>query len=119
MSAAVRPIRRLAPRALAAGVVILLAACASVTPISELLDNPSHYDGKTVRVQGEVEQAAGGLGVGAYRVKDNTGTLTVVSDKGDPPRTGAKINVKGVFQALITLGSRGIAVLKEQSRSVP
>jgi len=98
--------------------LLLLAGCASVTPIGQLLDDPSHYDGKTVRIEGEVKGSAGGLGVGAYQVKDETGTLTVVSEKSDPPRTGAKVGVKGKFDALITIGSRGLAVLREESRSL-
>jgi hypothetical protein len=102
-----------------AGAVILLAGCAGVTPIGELLDNPARYDGKTVRVEGEVKESAGGLGLGAYQVRDDTGTLTVVSEKGGPPRSGSKIGVKGRFEALITLGSRSLAVLREESRSVP
>lgn len=102
-----------------AGALFLLAGCASITPIGRLLDDPSHYDGKTVRIKGEVKGSAGGLGVGAYQVKDETGTLTVVSEGGGPPRTGAKIGVKGTFQALLTLGSKSLAVLREQSRSLP
>ena len=111
--------RRLAPLAPVAGALLLLAGCASVTPIGRLLDDPSHYDGKSVRIEGEVKEAAGGLGMGAYRVQDNTGTLTVVSETGGSPRTGAKVRVKGIFQALFTLGSRSLAVLREQSRSSP
>lgn len=98
------------------GALLLLAGCAGVTPIGELLDNPARYDGKTVRVQGEVRESAGGLGLGAYQVRDDTGTLTVVSETGGPPRTGSKIGVKGRFEALITLGSRSLAVLREESR---
>jgi hypothetical protein len=100
-------------------VLSILAGCASVTPIGNLLDNPARYDGKTVRIQGEVKESAGGLGVGAYQVKDATGTITVLSEKAGPPRTGAKIGVKGLFQALITLGTKGLAVIREQSRSIP
>jgi len=111
--------RRLAAFAPIAGVLLLLAGCAGITPIGELLDNPARYDGKTVRVEGEVKESAGGLGLGAYQVKDNTGTLTVVSEKGGPPRTGSKIGVKGRFEALITLGTRSLAVLLEESRDVP
>jgi hypothetical protein len=111
-------IRRLAPLALLAGTLLILAGCASVTPIGQLLDNPSHYDGKTVRIEGSVKESAGGLGLGAYQVKDETGTLTVVSEKGGAPRAGAKIGVKGTFQALLTLGSKSLAVLREQSRSL-
>jgi hypothetical protein len=109
--------RRSAPFASAAA-LLLLAGCASVTPIGQLLDNPSHYDGKTVRVEGEVKSSAGGLGVGAYQVQDATGTLTVLSQHADAPRSGAKVGVKGKFDALLTLGSRSLAVLREESRSV-
>jgi hypothetical protein len=111
--------RRLPRRVLFAGALFVLAGCASVTPIGKLLDDPSRYNGKTVRIEGEVQQSAGGLGVGAYQVKDNTGTLTVVSERGGAPRTGAKIGVKGTFESLFTLGSRTLAVLREQSRSSP
>jgi hypothetical protein len=99
-----------------AGVLLLLAGCAGVTPIGELLNNPGKYDGKTVSVEGQVKESAGGLGLGAYQVRDDTGTLTVVSETGGPPTSGSKINVKGKFQALITLGSRSLAVLREESR---
>ena len=119
MPITVRSVRRSAPFALLAGALYVLAGCASVTPIGKLLDDPSRYDGKTVRIEGEVQEAAGGLGVGAYQVRDNTGTLTVVSEKGGAPRTGAKVEVKGIFQSLFTLGSRSLAVLREESRSSP
>jgi hypothetical protein len=99
-----------------ASTLLVLAGCASVTPIRDLLDDPSRYDGKTVRVRGEVKGSAGGLGVGAYEVTDKTGTLTVVSDQADPPRTGAQIGVKGKFQALLNLGIRSLAVLQEEDR---
>jgi hypothetical protein len=110
---------RLAALASLAGVLLVLAGCAGVTPIGELLDNPARYDGKTVRVEGEVKESAGGLGLGAYQVRDNTGTLTVVSEKGGPPRSGSKVGVKGRFEALITLGSKSLAVLREESRDIP
>ncbi len=99
-----------------AGALLVLAGCASVTPIGELLDNSSKYDGKTVRVQGEVKGGAGGLGVGAYQLQDNTGTITVVSDRGSAPRKGAKVGVKGRFESLFNLGAASLAVLREESR---
>ena len=111
--------RRLALLVPVAVVLLVLVGCAGVTPIGELLDNPARYDGKTVRVEGEVKESAGGLGLGAYQVRDNTGTITVVSETGGPPRSGSRIGVKGRFEALITLGSRSLAVLREESRSTP
>jgi hypothetical protein len=108
--------RRSAALVSLAGAMLLLAGCAGVTPIGELLDNPARYDGKTVRVQGEVKESAGGLGLGAYQVRDDTGTLTVVSENAGPPRSGSRIGVKGRFEALLTLGSKSLAVLREESR---
>jgi hypothetical protein len=99
-----------------AAALMLLAGCASVTPIGELLDNSTKYNGKTVRVQGEVREGAGGLGVGAYQLKDNTGQITVVSDRGNAPRKGSKVAVKGKFESLFSLGTAGVAVIREESR---
>jgi len=107
---------RIAHRAALAGAIILLAGCASVTPIGELLQNSSKYNGKEVRIKGEVKESAGLLGRGAYQLKDGTGTLTVISETSAPPPTGSMIGVKGVFQALLTLGSKSLAVLQEHSR---
>jgi hypothetical protein len=111
-------VNRPTPLALGVAVLLVLTGCASATPIGDLINNPARYDGKTVRVEGEVIEAAGGLGMGAYAVRDNTGTLPIVSDRGGAPQTGAKVDVKGRFQALLTIGSRGLAVLREESRTV-
>jgi hypothetical protein len=110
---------RLAPPVSLVAALFLVAGCAGVTPIRDLLDDPSRYDGKTVRIEGEVKGAVGGLGLGAYEVKDKTGTLTVVSEENSPPRNGAKIGVTGKFQALLSLGFKSLAVLREESRSIP
>lgn len=99
--------------------MVLLAGCASVTPIRHLLDDPGRYDGKSVKIQGVVKQSAGAFGLGTYQVQDNTGTLTVVTQSNGAPRAGDKIGVQGIFQALFTLGSQSLAVLREQSRTFP
>jgi hypothetical protein len=103
---------------IAASLMTALAGCASVTPIGDLLNNAARYDGKSVRVEGEVREAAGGLGMGAYQVRDKTGTIPVVTST-SPPRTGSQIGVKGIFQSVFTIGTRSLAVLKEESRSTP
>jgi len=107
-----RAVRRLPLLALA----LLLAGCASTTPIGDLLASSSKYNGKTVQVKGEVSKSIGALVAGAYQVKDNTGTLTVVSEGNSPPPEGSKLTVKGIFQSLVTLGSKRLAVLREESR---
>lgn len=111
--------RRLDPRLWLVCALFILSGCASVTPIRDLLNDPSRYDGKTVRIQGEVKGSLGGLGLGAYEVTDKTGTLAVVSEEADPPRSGTRIGVKGRFDALLNLGFRSLSVLREESRSYP
>jgi hypothetical protein len=116
MSATPRTARHLVPLA---AILLLLAGCASVTPIGNLLSNPAKYNGKTVKVEGEVTKSVGAIVAGAYEIKDNTGQLTVVSEGNSPPPQGVKIGVKGIFQSLLTLGTKTLAVLKEQSRFNP
>jgi hypothetical protein len=111
-----RPPTRSFRRASSAAALILLAGCAGVTPIGDLLQNSTKYNGKTVKVKGEVGESAGLLGRGAYQVKDNTGTITVVAQTAAPPPKGTTTGVKGVFQALFTLGSTSLAVIEEESR---
>lgn len=113
------PARCLDSRLLLACTFLFLTGCAGVTPIRDLLNDPSRYDGKTVRIEGEVKGSLGGLGLGAYEVTDKTGTLPVVSEKADPPRSGTKIGVKGRFDALLNLGFKSLSVLREESRSYP
>ena len=100
---------------------LLLVACPGTTPIKELLDDPGRFDGKTVRIAGEVTEAVGVLGIGGYQVKDETGTLTVVVDEGGrgTPRVGARVAVEGTFRSAFTLGTRTLAVLMEKERKSP
>jgi hypothetical protein len=108
-----------AVRALPVLALLVLAGCASVTPIGDLLSNSSKYNGKTVRVRGEVTKSIGAIVAGAYQLRDDTGTLTIVSEGNSPPPQGSKLTVKGVFQSLVTLGIKTLAVLREESRHTP
>jgi len=99
--------------------LLLAAQCKGTTPIRELLDDPSRFDGKTVRIAGEVKNAAGVLGFGGYEVDDGTGSLPVVSQAGGAPREGARIGVEGTFRSAFTLGTKTGAVLVEERRYTP
>jgi hypothetical protein len=106
--------------ALAAVALVLVAGCqGGLTPIKTLLDDPAGFDGKTVRVAGQVGLSAGVLGYGAYQIDDGTGTLNVVSQGGGAPREGARVGVEGAFKSVYTLGTQSMAVLLEKRRFTP
>ena len=113
-----RPIPR---NAIGAALValVLISGCQGTVAIKTLLDDPSQYDKKTVRIAGTVTNSVGVLGYGAYRIDDGTGTLTVVSKEGGAPREGAKVGVEGEFRAAFTLGTESVAVLIEKQRGTP
>ncbi|MFN2571638.1 MAG: hypothetical protein ABR537_08515 [Gemmatimonadales bacterium] len=109
--------RRLAKGLLFFGVVLAFTACnTKTTSIKTLLADPGKYDGHTVRIAGEVQQAIGALGFGAYEVKDETGTLPVVTQGGGAPARGAHVGVEGTFRAAYTLGVESRAVIVEKRR---
>jgi hypothetical protein len=99
--------------------VVALAGCKGVTPIKDLLDDPSRYEGQTVRIAGTVESSVGVLTVGAYKLDDGTGTITVVSKASGVPRQGAKVGVQGKVKAAFTLGSESLTVFLEDKRFTP
>lgn len=94
-------------------------ATTATMPIKTLLDDAPRFDGKTVRIVGDVESPMGALGVGTYQVNDGTGTLRVVSESGGAPRVGAHTGVEGTFRSAFTLGSQSLAVLQEKLRYTP
>lgn len=103
----------------AALTVVALASCPGTTPIKTLLDDPGQYDGKSVRIAGEVTRSVSLLGYGGYQVDDGTGTLTVVVEgSGATPRVGAEVGVEGTFRNAFTLGPVTAAVLVEKRHKV-
>ena len=102
-------------KTLATIALLALAACPGTKSIKELLDDPSRYEGQTVRIAGEVTQSVGALGFGGYQVNDGTGTLTVVVQGGSAnPRVGAKVAVEGTFRSAFTIGTVTAAALMEK-----
>src|SRR5258707_483718 len=99
--------------------LLLVRSCAGVTPIKTLMDDPTRFDDKTVRVVGEVGESVGALGIGAYQLNDSTGTISVVSESGGARRSGAHVGVEGTFRAVYTLGPRSGAVIVEKRRFTP
>ena len=104
---------------------VLAAGCAARgVRIAELKDRPDKYERKTVRVEGVVTRS---FGVGllgqvvpfqTYSVDDGTGEITVLARSSRvPPRTGARVTVKGHVNELGVFGGRSIGLhLQEDDR---
>lgn len=99
-----------------AAFLVALAGCKGATPIKDVLDDPGRFT-QPVRIAGTVTQSVGILGIGAYRVKDDTGTITVVSKTNGVPREGAEVGVEGTVKSGYTLGTETLTVLLESKRT--
>ncbi len=99
-----------------AGLLALVIFCAGCerTQIGDIHRDPGHYLNKEVTVAGQVTNAFGALGQGAFELDDGTGTIWVVSQGFGVPATGARVAVTGRIQQGVTVGGRSFAnVLRE------
>lgn len=97
--------RRKLPFAVPALLLVVLgsAACASAT-INAVLADPSRFRDRDVTVSGEVADSFSVASRGAYRLKDGSGELWVVSEQG-VPRNGARVKVTGKIREGYNLGA--------------
>jgi hypothetical protein len=79
------------------------------TPIHDLLASPGQYDGKTVKVSGEVTNVVKLPFVSArfYTIKDATGEIPVVT-YGQVPAAQSTTTVSGVFSTVAIAGVEAV-----------
>ena len=94
---------RASATAVALGLALGLAGCATSHSINHLMAEPSRYNNRDVTVKGTVVKSTSVLGHGAYQIEDGTGSLWVVSTKG-VPRKGARVKVTGKVRDVVDLG---------------
>ena len=86
--------------------VALSAAACATKSIDRVLADPTRYRDRQVQIAGEVVDSYSLLGRGVYRVRDNSGQLWVLSERG-VPRDGARVKVKGTIREPFNLGGLG------------
>lgn len=101
------------------GVALAAAtACATRSPnIADLKHNPGRYYDRTVTVDGVVRDAwnVPFAPLRVYRISDQTGEVTVVSESGRVPPPGARVEVTGRVEDVATVGSRSVGLhIREQ-----
>ena len=85
--------------------VVFAAGCPEHRSIAEIERNPGRYEGKKVTVAGVVRDTYGisipgtGIGGGAYKIDDGTGSIWVLATDRGIPSKGAEIAVEGVVSS--------------------
>ncbi len=86
--------------------VALGVSTACATSINQVLADPGRYRDREVKISGQVMDSYSVADRGAYRVRDRTGQLWVVSDHG-VPRRDAHVSVRGTIREGFNLGALG------------
>jgi hypothetical protein len=84
------------------------------TNIGDIVGHPRDYASKEVTISGEVIETFSFFVVKYFVVRDNSGEISVVTDKPLPAK-GEKIKVKGTVKEAFSIGSKTALVLVEAS----
>jgi hypothetical protein len=106
-------------RAVIVTVVFILLGCDGgfvSTPIGTVLQNPRDYEGKVVKISGNVTQSMNLLVLKYFTLKDNTGEIYVITDK-ILPKQGDSATVKGRVEEGFTIGPSQFIVIVEDSEN--
>lgn len=82
------------------------------TKIGDINSHPRDYAGKEVTISGEVTETFSLFVVKYFVVRDNSGEISVVTDRPLPAK-GQKIKVKGSVKEAFSLGTKTALVLME------
>jgi hypothetical protein len=89
--------------AIAVSAGIFATGCPHRRSIAQIESNPGRYQEKEVVIVGVVKDSYGfsipgtGIGGGAYKVDDGTGSIWVITDRNVPGR-GSELGVRGVVR---------------------
>jgi hypothetical protein len=89
--------------------------------IQQLLGDPDRYDNDSVVVEGRVEgkRSIPYLSQYAlYTIRDETGSVMVLSQKGAPPDDGELVRLRGVFHSRVTLDDELKRLVEEELGSL-
>ena len=96
---------------------LITAACGPVK-IGRITADPSRFRNQTVRVTGNVVTSVGLLGTGGYQIRDETGSIYVISRTG-VPSSGSRVIVTGtVTPGVQVLGQSLGTAIRETHHTV-
>lgn len=82
------------------------------TPIGDILKKPRNYEGKIVKVKGDITSSVNLIIVKYFALRDKTGEIYVVTNR-ILPKQGDAISVKGRVQEGFTIGPSQFIVIME------
>ncbi len=95
--------------------VIVSVSCGiNTTKIGDIINHPRDYAGKEVTISGEVTETLSLFVVKYFVVRDNSGEISVVTERPLPAK-GEKIKVKGSVKEAFSLGTQTSLVLVERT----
>lgn len=100
-----------------AAALLFTSGCGSVK-IGRILSDPSRFNNRNVTVKGTVNRSVGAIVAGVYEVRDETGSIYVLSG-GSTPRKGAEVKVDGRVNSGVTfMGKSFGTILRENDHRV-
>jgi len=96
------------------GLLIAMSSCSTLFPtqINKILTNPRDYADKKVTISGTVTDTFSFVVVKYFTVRDDTGEMTVVSQK-PLPEKGSTVKVTGTVKEAFSVGDQQLIVLLE------
>lgn len=96
-------------------VLSMLGQCSGLTStkIADIRNNPRHYADKEVTVSGKVTGALSLVVVKYFTLQDDTGDITIVTER-PLPKEGEHLTVKGVVREAFSIGNETVLVIIEE-----
>jgi len=94
--------------------IIAMSSCTTLFPtkINKILTNPRDYADQKVTISGTVTDTFSFVVVKYFTVRDDTGEMTVVSQK-PLPEKGSTVKVTGTVKEAFSVGDQQLIVLLE------
>jgi RecJ-like exonuclease len=99
--------------------MIIFSSCdknslfSSTESISIILESPSKYDNKIVRVRGKVTESLLVFGVGYFVISDESSSIAVIPSR-TFPKVGEEVKIRGTVKNAFVIGDKSLTVIMEE-----
>ncbi|MBM3356870.1 MAG: hypothetical protein FJY54_03985 [Betaproteobacteria bacterium] len=87
------------------------------TPIGEIVAAPARFEGAEVKLKGRVTDVVKlpVIEFRAYTIRDDTGSITVVT-RSELPASGAQVALRGTVKSAVIIGGESLGLRVEESQ---